>query len=48
MLKLFKNLEKKDWLFIFISCIFIVLQVWLELKIPDYMSCKIIEIIIDI
>ena len=38
MLKLFKNLEKKDWLFIFISCIFIVLQVWLELKIPDYMS----------
>ena len=44
MLKLFKNLEKKDWLFIFISCIFIVLQVWLELKIPDYMS-KITELV---
>ena len=38
MLKLFKNLEKKDWLYVFISFIFIVLQVWLELKIPEYMS----------
>lgn len=44
MLKLFKNLEKKDWICIFISCVFIVLQVWLELKIPDYMS-KITELV---
>lgn len=44
MLKLFKNLEKKDWIYVFISIIFIVLQVWLELKIPDYMS-KITELV---
>ena len=44
MLKLFKNLEKKDWIYISISFAFIVLQVWLELKIPDYMS-KITELV---
>ena len=38
MLKLFKNLRKKDWLFAAISLIFIVSQVWLDLKLPDYMS----------
>ena len=38
MIKLFKNLEKKDYLMILISSIFIVFQVWLELKIPDYMT----------
>ena len=36
--KLFKYLRKKDWLYIFISLCFIVCQVWLDLKIPDYMS----------
>ena len=38
MLKLFKNLEKKDYIFAFIAGIFIIVQVWLELKIPGYMS----------
>ena len=38
MLKLFKNLTKKELLFIVISIIFIVVQVLLDLKLPDYMS----------
>lgn len=38
MIKLFKNLKKKDYLMIILSSIFIIFQVWLELKIPDYMS----------
>lgn len=38
MLKLLKNLSKKDWLYALISAILIVFQVWLELKMPDYMS----------
>lgn len=38
MLKLLKNLSKKDWLCVFISIGFIVLQVWLDLTMPDYMS----------
>ncbi|MEH7177091.1 ABC transporter ATP-binding protein [Neobacillus vireti] len=37
MLKIFKYLEKKDWLLIFCSLIFIVTQVYLDLKLPDYM-----------
>ena len=38
MLKLLKNLTKKEWLFAIFCIILIVGQVWLELKIPDYMS----------
>ena len=38
MLKLFKNFTKKDYLLISISLLLIVFQVWLDLKIPDYMS----------
>ena len=38
MLKLFKNFTKKDWLFIFVALVLIFTQVWLELKMPDYMS----------
>lgn len=38
MLKIFKNLRAKEWLFFCISFLFIVLQVWLDLKLPDYMS----------
>ena len=38
MLKLLKELNKKDWFFAFISFILIIVQVWLELKMPDYMS----------
>lgn len=38
MFKLLKNFTKKDYLLIFISFIFILVQVWLDLKLPDYMS----------
>ena len=38
MIKLFKNLKKKDVMLILISFIFIITQVWLDLKMPDYMS----------
>lgn len=38
MIKLFKHLRTKDWIVIGISIVFIVLQVWLDLKLPDYMS----------
>jgi len=36
MLKLFKYLKKKDWILFSISIVLIVMQVALELKIPDY------------
>jgi ATP-binding cassette, subfamily B, multidrug efflux pump len=38
MVKIFKNLNSKEWTLIGISLIFIVLQVWLDLKLPEYMS----------
>lgn len=38
MFRLFKNLEGKDRCFIFIALVFVVIQVWLDLKLPDYMS----------
>ena len=38
MFKRLKNFTKKDYLLIFISLIFILVQVWLDLKLPDYMS----------
>lgn len=38
MLKLLKNFTKREWLFAFGALVFIVLQVWLELTMPDYMS----------
>ena len=38
MFKLIKNFKKKDWLLIIVSIALIVMQVWLELKMPDYMS----------
>lgn len=38
MIKILKNLKAKEWLQITLSVGFIVLQVWLDLKLPDYMS----------
>ena len=38
MFKLFKTLEKKELLLALICFVLIVGQVWLELKMPDYMS----------
>jgi len=38
MVKILKYLKAKEWALIGISLIFIVSQVWLDLKLPDYMS----------
>ncbi len=38
MFKLIKNFNKKDWTILLISSILIIMQVWLELKMPEYMS----------
>ena len=38
MLKLIRNFTKKEWALMFISALFIIFQVWLDLKMPDYMS----------
>ena len=38
MLRLLKKLKKKDLLLVVISIALIVFQVWLDLKLPDYMS----------
>ncbi len=38
MLKLLKNLGKKEWILALVCVVLIVGQVWLELKMPDYMS----------
>lgn len=38
MLKIFKYLKSKEWMMAGGSLIFIVLQVWLDLKMPEYMS----------
>lgn len=37
MIKLLKYLSKQEWLYVAIALVFIVLGVWLDLKIPDYM-----------
>ena len=38
MLKLLKCFKKKEWIIALISFCLIIGQVWLELKMPDYMS----------
>lgn len=38
MIKLLKNLGKKEWALAIVCFILIIGQVWLELKMPDYMS----------
>ena len=38
MIKLLNNLTKKEWLLAIICLVLIIIQVWLELKMPDYMS----------
>ena len=38
MIKLFRYLKLKEWLYFLISLVFIVAQVFLDLKLPDYMS----------
>ena len=38
MIKILKNLRKKDIFLILISTLLILVQVYLDLKLPDYMS----------
>ncbi|MCL1820211.1 MAG: ABC transporter ATP-binding protein/permease [Oscillospiraceae bacterium] len=38
MTKILKRLNGKEWMLIFFSLVFIVAQVWLDLKMPDYMK----------
>jgi len=38
MLKIFKYLKPKEWLMALVSLGFIIIQVWLDLKLPGYMS----------
>jgi len=38
MLKIFKYLKPGEWMQAGVSLVFIVMQVWLDLKLPDYMS----------
>jgi len=38
MIKMFKNMSKKEVIFSLLSIMFVAFQVWLDLKIPDHMS----------
>lgn len=38
MLKILKQLSRREWVSVAICLIFVVIQVWLDLKLPDYMS----------
>lgn len=38
MFRLFKRLEKKQFFLVFIVAVLVFIQVWLELKIPEYMA----------
>ena len=38
MIKLVKKLKGSDWCFVVISVAFIVIQVWLDMTMPQYMN----------
>lgn len=38
MVRIFKHLKAKEWRQVTIALVFIIVQVWLDLKLPDYMS----------
>lgn len=38
MIKLLKRLKMAEWVQVFASLLFIVAQVWLDLRLPDFMS----------
>ncbi|WP_042357431.1 ABC transporter ATP-binding protein [Bacillus rubiinfantis] len=38
MIKIFQHLKKAEWMLVLFSIVFIVAQVWLDLKLPDYMA----------
>ena len=38
MIKILKNFKTKEWSMVFVSLVLVVSQVWLDLKLPDYMN----------
>lgn len=38
MLKMLKNFTPKEWLLICVAVVFVVISVWMDLALPDYMS----------
>ena len=38
MFKLLKNFTKREWFLTICILILVIFQVWLDLKLPDYMS----------
>ncbi|MFM9280556.1 ABC transporter ATP-binding protein [Paenibacillus jiagnxiensis] len=38
MVKIFKYLKRHEWMLVLFSLAFIVVQVWLDLRLPDYMA----------
>lgn len=38
MIKIFKHLRKREWILVCVSIVFIIFQVFLDLKLPDYMK----------
>ena len=38
MIRIFRRLGKREWLMICVSLAFVVAQVWLDLRVPDYMT----------
>ena len=38
MIQLLRYMKGREWLFFLVSLVFIISQVWLDLKLPDYMS----------
>lgn len=38
MIRIIKYFNRKQWLYVSTAVLFIVIQVWLDLKLPDYMS----------
>lgn len=38
VIKILKNFKSKEWLQVVMCLVFVVVQVWLDLKLPDYMS----------
>ena len=38
MIRMFRQLKKREWLLFLCSVLFIIAQVWLDLRLPDYMS----------
>ncbi len=38
MIRIFRHLRTKEWCFVILSVLFIVAQVWLDLRLPEYMT----------